>query len=188
MTNQEIYKKIKSRSITAIMFHQQLAEAFGFLNLHGFKRWNEYQAIKEFMEMLGIVRYNVEHNYHIIGDVDGANPKALPYEWLNYTKMDTTDSLIKSFTLESFKKWFDWETETKKLLCLYYKELTNNNDIADACKIKSLLDDVDEELKYLTRMYLNLKHNYEDCVSLLVQEEIHNKYKDKEDKMGIKIC
>ena len=53
----EVYEKINTNMLTAIMFHEQVTDLFDFLNLHGFKRMHEYQYLSELVERRRLKRY-----------------------------------------------------------------------------------------------------------------------------------
>lgn len=80
--------------------------------------------------------------------------------------------------------WEEWETETKKVYESHFRELMNLGEVASAMKVKEFLCDVDEELKCVQRKVLELKAiDYDLSIIVPMQDEIHDKYKEKLDNM-----
>lgn len=76
--------------------------------------------------------------------------------------------------------WLKWERETKSLYEMLYKEAFNLGYIADSCKIKELINDVDCELKKVEKYALNKKAIDYNITSIIAeQDKKHKKYKRK---------
>ena len=61
MTVEEIFKKLLSHQIKGVMTHEQLANYYDFMSLHGYKRCHEYHAKREFNAMRKLQRYYINH-------------------------------------------------------------------------------------------------------------------------------
>lgn len=189
MTVEEVFAKINSHEIEGIMLHDQLAEYFDFLNLHGYKRMHEYRALCEFAEHRGIVRYYINHYNRLLPETAAANPAAIPVNWRGYSRQQVDASTKRKAIREAFVKWREWETETKKLYESSYCELCEIGEVAAACKVKSLVADVDEELKNVDRKYMKLESiDYDLPTIYLCQDEIHEQYAEKTKHIGVDIC
>lgn len=188
MQIKEIYSKIIEHQIIGIMLHEQASKMLDFLGFRGLKRWQEYQYISESMSMRSTNRYVINHHNIMVMEGKPTDPELIPMSWYNYTRYDVDTRTKQSALKDFFDKLKSWEHETKKLYSSLYKECCNEGHIADAVKIKSLIEDVDKELKCVDRKYLEYKSVEFDLSYIMYQQcEIHDKYKNKEKEIGIDI-
>lgn len=189
MTVNDIFTKISERQDVGIAMHFDIADYFDFLNLHGFKRIHEYQYLSESAERRGIHRYFINHYQQIPKTNTTEYMAVIPTSWFNYSRIDVDNNTLKKAVKDVFELWIKWETESKKSYEQMYSELISNNEIAAAMKVKDLLCDVDMELKYAYRLYLDIKASGYDRVYILsMQDELHKAYDDKTKSIGITIC
>lgn len=185
----EVFNEVSNRMVRNIMKHEQMADYFDFLNLHGLKRWHEYQFFEESAELRGIHRYAINHCNRIIRDENIESVQAIPMSWYGYTRMQVDSSTRKNAVKDALEKWLDWEKESKELYERVFKQLTDNNKIAEADKINELILDVDKEIKLVTRKMLEYKAvDYDMEYILLQQDEMHEEYRKKTKEIGIDIC
>ena len=189
MTIAEIFKKISTHQIEGLMLHDQLADYFDFLNLHGYKRMHEYHYLSESISMRTTHRYYINHYNMLIEEDDVSSPSVLPSTWKLRTRYDVDIGTRKKSVLNAFEKWKTWECDTKELYEKLYSEACELCEIAAALKIKELIADVDQELKYAERMFIELKSVDFDMTYILEkQDELHEKYKNMSKKIGAYIC
>lgn len=189
MTVDEIYAKIAQHMVKGIMIHEQLANYYDFLSLQGYKRCHEYHFLKEMCSYRSICRYFINHHNKLVPYLPVDNPKVIPDSWYKYTRQDVDSATKKSAIKNGLTIWNDWEKETKKLYEQMYKELMNINEVASALKIKELICDVDCELKKVERYSINLKAiDYNLEIIVPDQKKTHEKYRKKEEKIGMYIC
>ena len=189
MTALEVFEQIDNRQIQALMFHTQMADYFDFLGLNGFKRMHEYRFLKECAENRGVHRYVLNHINKLLKDNGVANPKAIPVNWYNYSRLDVDASTRKNSVRDAFIKWHEWETQTKSFLEKKFKELTENGNIACANKVNELICNSDQELKIITRKVLKYKSIDWDMTYIeMEQDELHEHYKNKTKEIGVNIC
>lgn len=185
----EVFNRINQRMIKAIMFHEQMADYFDFLDMCGLKRWHEYQYLKENAELRGLHRYSINHLARIISNDDVGATNYIPASWYNATRMQVDNSTRRQAVKDAFEKWYDWEKETKEFLETQFKMLTDNSKIAEANKINSLIKEVDKELKKVMRKMLEYKAvDYDLSYIMFQQEDMHDHFKEKEKEIGIDIC
>ena len=61
-------------------------------------------------------------------------------------------------------------------------------EIAVACKVKELVEDVDEDLKMVDRQSITLADISYDLPTIITkQDDMHEEYREREEKMGVKI-
>lgn len=185
----EVFNEISNRMVRNIMKHEQMADYFDFLNLHGLKRWHEYQFFEESAELRGIHRYAINHCNKMVRDDDIEAVRTIPSAWYNYTRLQVDNSTRKQAVKDALEKWYDWEKETKELYETLFKRLTDNNKIAEADKVNELILDVDEEIKRVTRKMIEYKSvDYDMDYIMFQQDEMHEEYRKKTKDIGINIC
>lgn len=186
MTIAEIFQKINSHQIEGLMTHEQLANYFDFLNLRGFMRLHEYHYLEESISMREICRYHMSHFNKLISYESVSNPDIIPSAWFSKTRFDVDMSTRKRSVMTGFDKWKAWESETKKLYEELYSEACSLGEIAAAAKIKTLICDVDDELKIAEEMCLELKSvDYDPTYVIDIQKCLYDKYDEKAKGIGI---
>lgn len=185
----EIFQKINARQITALMFHDQMADFFDFLGLMGFKRMHEYQHFAESAEHRATKRYYINHHNRLLEDLDVSNPEVIPDSWYKYTRFDVSGQIRKQAVETALEQYHSWEMETKEFYSQCAKKLMDGGNIADFDKVNALVKDVDMELKSLDRLILCLKSvGYNDVYIATIQDELHEKYRQMTKNIGIDIC
>jgi hypothetical protein len=171
------------------MTHEELANYFDFLDLHGYKRMHEYHYLEESASMRTVCRYFINHYSMLIpkGEVD--KPDIIPTAWYTHVRTDVDASTRKKAVMTAFDKWKAWETETKRLYEDMYVEACDIKEIAAALKIKQLICDVDQELKYVERKCVELKAvDYNAEYIYQEQDYLHKEYEEKCKNIGVSIC
>lgn len=189
MTIEQIYEELDKHQLKGIMMHADLMDLFDFLNLHGFKRQQEYQYFLESVGLRIVHRYYTNHHGKILITHHDPYSRLTPENWKNYTRDDVDTKTRRTMVEEAFLRWKKWEKETKEFYCKMFAECTANNWIADALKISDLIKDVDQELKYLERQFLELKSCDFDMLFILQeQSDLHKCYKEKLKSISTEIC
>ena len=189
MTVEEVFAKLNAHIIEGVMFHDQMAEYFDFLNLHGYKRMHEYHALDEFVERRSVVRYYTNHYNKLLPDAEVTDPEVLPANCRSYSRQQVDAGTKRRAIKDSFVRWRSWEAETKKLYEQSYSNLCDLGEIAAACKVRDLISDVDMELKGVDRMHIKLESIYYDLPTItLCQDELHELYAEKSRNIGVDIC
>jgi hypothetical protein len=171
------------------MFHDQMADLFDFLGLMGFKRMHEYQYLSESAEHRALKRYYLNHHNKLLNELEVYRPKEIPDDWYRYTRFDVTQTVRTQAIEKAFTRYSDWEAETKELYESCAKALLDMGHVADYCKVKSLVCDVDMELKGLDRLFLTLKSTgFSDVYIASIQDELHECYRKKAKEIGVDIC
>lgn len=189
MTVNEIFSEVLNNILEGVMLHEQLANYFDFLNMHGFKRLHEYHYLDENINMRSVKRYYINH-FNMLPPIETAeNPNIIPANWYNYTRQQVDSATKKTAIKNGFTAWQAWETKSKKVYEKAYSDLCDIGEIAAACKIKELICDVDCELKGADRMHIKLEAIAYDLNTItLMQDKLHEKYKEKSKDLGVEIC
>lgn len=184
MTIKEIYEKIIEHQISGIMFHEQASKMLDFLGFRGLKRWQEYRYFAESAEMRSINRYVINHHSMMVSEGKPKDPELIPMSWYAYKREEVDNRTKQSALKDFFSRLKEWETETKHLYCDMYKEACAENNIADAIKIKELVEGVDKELKHIDKMHLEYKTVDFDLSYIMEQQwYLKDKYKKKQKEL-----
>lgn len=181
----ELYGTVNKRQITALMFHDEMADLFDFLGLKGFKRMHEFQYLSESVGHRLLKRYYLNHHGMLLPD-DGVTPvDVIPDDWYKYTRMDVTPAVRKQAVQKAMEQYKQWETDTKALYETCASYLLAWRNIADYEELCCYIKDVDEELKCLERLYIELQAvEYDMTYIETLQEEYHDRYKEKTKKVA----
>lgn len=181
MTNEEVFQGLSERLIKGVMFHDYMVDYFDFLNLHGYKRMQEYHGKHEMKEFRKLHRYFIDHYNKLVPDVRFENEEYIPASWYQYTRQDVDINTKRNAVKSAFEKWETWEAETKKYYEQMYKELFDLGEYASATCVKKMIKDVSHELKWVQRKRLDLMSaDYEMNYILGEQKYYHDFYKGKD--------
>lgn len=189
MTVNEVFEKIDSHMKEGMIFHDKMADYYDFLGLMGFKRLHEYHFFCEAAEMRGINRYYINHYNRLIKETPMTPTSVIPISWYGPERREVGTSAKRSSIKSGMDAWAEWERATKTLYEECYCALCKEEEIAAACKIKELISGVDMELKEADRLCLKLQSiDYDMPTILLMQDEMHEHYREKEKGIGVDIC
>lgn len=180
MTIEDIFNKLSSHMIKGVMIHEQMADYYDFLNLHGYKKCHEYHSKCEMKNLRRLHKYFINHYNMLISESAIENPNVIPMSWYRYTRQDVDVNTKRSAVKDGIEKWVSWEEETKDLYEKMYTEAMNLGEVASAKKIACFVHDVDKELKWAQRKHINLlTADYSMSYILGEQNWLYDKYKEK---------
>lgn len=175
-----IFSEINARMIAALMFHDQMADYFDFLGLKGYKRLHEYQYFAESLERKKLNQYHINHHNKLIPDTYTGQVAVIPENWQTANRISVGKSTKQKGIEDGFNQYHDWEAETKSLYEHYSSRLREMGAVADAIMVEKLVEDVDNELKKLERIIVDLISSGYDMVYITESQQcIHDKYKAK---------
>ena len=180
MTVDEIFSQISAHMIEGLMVHVQLSDYYGFLGLKGYQECHKYHFYDEACNSRKISEYYIAHYNKLIIDKPIANPDTIPAGWFQHKRSDVSTQTKQSSIQAGFDKWVEWETKTKKTYEVLYKELITLNEVAAACEVKKLIQDVDYELAQAEQKRLELSSiEYDMSDIIMMQDDIKKKYHNK---------
>ena len=150
----ELFTTLSNHMLKGLMLHAQWADMFQFLNMKGFSRQQERRFEDESRAMRRMHDFAITHCNKLINDT-GLKVDEIPANWFEHTRFEVDNNTRKNYTKQIFKKWHDWETETKQMYETTLKTLADNGKIADWNMVNELLRDVDYELQQLTQQILD---------------------------------
>ena len=184
MTTEEVFATVAKRQLQGIMLHEQMANYYDFLNLHGYKRCQEYHFLQETCGYRKLQRYYINHYYKLINTTDVEKKHLIPTSWYKASRSDVDSATVQQAVKEGITFSLEWEQATKKIYETAWKDLMANEDVAGALFIKEYICDVDKQIKYLQRAAMQLKVVGYDLVTITCeQDELHDKYKKKMEKV-----
>lgn len=160
--------------------HNHMATLFGFLNLYGYQRCQEYHYYEESYNYRCLQNFFLSHYKKMIYEQDSEKVDIIPMNWYKYNKNDVNSSDSRSTIQNIMKKWITWEQDTKNLLQASYKELYQLGEINAALKIAEILKDVCQELKLAEQKLINFEMMNYDMISIIdEQQHFYKKYSKK---------
>lgn len=189
MTCAEVFARLDAHIKSGMILHDSLANYYDFLGLMGLKRLHEYHFLRESAEMRGLNRYHINHFGLLIPPAEMKVMDVIPGAWKKTPRQDVSISTKRSAIKAGMDIWCGWERETKKLYEQSYTQLCGAGEIAAACKVREMVAAVDMELKEAERMALCLQTiDYDLPTVMLMQDDLHQKYMEREKGIGVDIC
>lgn len=211
---QTLYSELINRMKQGVEMHEQLADYYNFLNLPGYAKCHEYQMLCELLTYrkakdMYMREYNqlVQPAYMVNNTLtnmaaNSNNPNAMnnmannkmnysnnviPTNWYNYTRYDVDQGTKRTAVKEGFKKWLDYEKDTKQYLTNMAQYLEQNNEREAARKLDYLIEHVEKEIEAAENKMMNLESaGYDMNYILQQQEELKQHYAEKIRKMNDK--
>lgn len=182
MTIEEIFSKLAEHMLEGIMFHEQVANCYGFLTLPGYKKCHEYHYYCEIRNYRHLYNYVLSHCNKLIKVNIVPAEDIINSSFYKYTRQEIDINTKRTTVRDIIKKWVTWEEETKGLLEACYKELYEAGEVAACFKIGCFIKDVEKELKCAVNKQIKLEATGYDIGSIVgEQDELHDKYKCKLD-------
>lgn len=181
----EVYELVNSRQILALMFHDEMADLFNFLNLPGFKCMHEYQYMAESIEHRNLKRYYTNHHNKLL-PIDELEPlEVIPDDWYQHQRGDVTPNIQKQYLQKAFEWYHTWEADTKTLYSRCAAYLLTWEYAADFKILTDLVTDVDDELDRVQKLHLCLKSvDYDPVFVAELQDSYRKRYKHKMKHIG----
>ena len=177
---QQLYSELTNRMKQGVEMHEQLADYYNFLNLPGYQKCHEYQMLCELLTYrkakdMYMKEYNqlVQPNYlsgllnmgnnmsnNNNNSQNGVNyaENVIPQNWYKYTRYDVDQGTKRNGVKEGFKKWLDYERDTKQFLTQMSDKLNQIGEREAARRLDYLIDHVEKEEKYAEKIRnINMK-------------------------------
>ena len=176
----EVFSALDIRQITALMFHDQMADYFKFLSLDGFAKLHKFQYLEESIDRRKLKEYYIKHHNKLLEEWEVSDPRVIPQDWLRYTRMDVSSQVRTQSTQSALKKYMDWEEETREILAKSAIVLRELECVSDEQFILCMLKDVDKELECLYKIINKLRAvSYDPVFVMEYQDELKRKYEEE---------
>lgn len=175
-----IFAKLLARMLEGMVFHDEMAKYFSFLNLKGYCKCHEYHYAEETKGYRELSRYYMGHHHKLIPVLPMARPDVIPQSWYS-AKQDQVDIGTKQNGVRSgMEKWVAWERETKEIYQDAYLSLIEMGEPAAAEYVLKLVRDVDYELMCAEKKHLTLESIGFDLITIVsAQDDLYERYKCK---------
>lgn len=171
-----MYSKVITMQAKNIMNHSNLVCVFSFLNLRGYKAWQEHQLYEEMEENLSLKKYMINHQHRLFKEENTFTNELVPSEVYRMDRMNVSRNDKQCLVRCLFEKWKEWEEETKEVYAACV-EWCVDSQLADSEKFKDLMRGVDKELKEIETHIIKLRDlDYNLLEIIMLQDEIHDKY------------
>ena len=111
----------------------------------------------------------------------------IPQTWYKYTRYDVDANTKRNGVRDGFKKWLEYEQDTKQFLTEMEKRLEKMDDRESARKLDYLIDHVQKEIETAEEKMMALENSSYDMNYILQQQEpLKAKYADKIRKLNMK--
>lgn len=151
MSIETVFTSLIGHMTEGIMFHDELAQLFGFLAMDKNVKEHQARAMSESFGRERLIRYYLEHYGKLPGKLSFTKPDLIPDSWRTHVRTDVDSSTRRSGTRDAYARWHDWERKTKELYQRSYKELCDLGEYAAADRIMEYIRDVDSELAELDK-------------------------------------
>ena len=189
---QQLYSDLINRMKQGVEMHDQLADYYNFLNLPGYQKCHDYQMLCELLtyrkaknaymrEYNQLVQPNVMMGMTNMGNnggnMNGNNyANVIPTNWYKYTRYDVDASTKRNAVRDGFKRWIDYEKETKQYLTEMAKKLEQADERDAARKLDFLIDHVEKEIETAEEKMMALENAGYD-MNYILQEQDPQKQK-----------
>lgn len=178
MTVEEIFSRLSNHMKKGLIIHDQIANAFGFLNLCGYRKCHEYHYFEESKNYYYLRNYYFDNYGKLIPKEIIEEVNIVPKSWYDYRKSDVDISTKRKAIRDLMNQWINWEIEAKKLFETSYKELYELDEVAAAIKIGEFLNETSKELAVAQSKQIYLASaDYDMTLISEEQEMLYNKYK-----------
>lgn len=110
----------------------------------------------------------------------------IPQTWYQHTRYDVDSNTKRNGVRDGFKRWIEYEKDTKQFLTEMAKRLEQADDKESARKLDYLIDHVEKEIEHAEEKMIALESaNYDMNYILQQQEPLKEKYADKIRKLNM---
>lgn len=153
----KIFAKLRARMLEGMVFHDEMAKYWDFLNLECFRENHENHYAEESEGYRKLNRYYMEHHNKFIPIEPMNRPDVIPQSWYQAKRQDVDRGTKQSGIKSGIEKWVTWEKETKAIYQDAYLSLIEIGEPAAAEFVLNYVKDVDEELKCAMETHLTLE-------------------------------
>lgn len=166
MTIEDIFSKMATHMVEGLMIHDQLSQVFCYLNLYGYEKIHLHQYKDESDSYKDIARYYILNQDCPVRLGRVNDPGILNQSWFATKRSDVRPSSLKQIVGDCFKRWVDWESDTKALYQTLYTEAMSIGEVSAAAKILDYVVEVSEELIKAKDILLRLESTDFDLVAI----------------------
>lgn len=186
MNVEKVFSTLSAHGIRGMMIHDQLANYYDFLSLHGMKRCHEYHFYCETKAHRDLQRYYLSHYNRLISEGEVDSSDIIPASWYSHVKQDVDASTKRNAVSSGLDTWINWEKSTKEAYSQAYHDLCEAGESTAAEYVLRMIGGVEKELKTAERMKLAASAcDYDMTYIVEKQGKLHKKYKRKNKEINL---
>jgi len=205
---QQLYSELIDKMKQGVEMHEQLADYYGFLNLPGYQKCHEYHMLCELLtyrkakdmymreynqliqpaNMFANMNNNMNNNSmnKMNNNSNDNYANVIPQNWYTHTRYDVDASTKRNGVRDGFKRWIDYEKDTKQYLIEMAKKLEQMEEREAARKLDYLIDAVEKEIEAGSEKMMALENaGYDMNYILQQQDHLKEKYANKIRRMNM---
>lgn len=180
--HEEHFIKILNLKLEGVMFHDEMADVFAFLNLKGFMELHKKQMFEELEETCEIKKYYLKHYHKMLKANPNSNINVYPASWAGHSNMEIDAATIKNYTKNMLEQYVRWEENVKKELTVIADEFYSKHQMEDFNMVFELIQDVNHEISFINDIMLKLKMTDYDSKDIVhMQKKIRHMLKEEDD-------
>ena len=143
----DIFAKIRAHMLEGMVFHDEMMRYYDFLGLEEERDEHLEHYMEESDGYQALSRYFVNHYNMLIPQEKMKRPDVIPESWYRYTRQEVDASTRQTARHDAYRRWVEWERNTKDFYQEQYQELASMGEIAAAHFLLHFILAVDDELK-----------------------------------------
>ena len=161
----------------ALAFHSESAIVMWYLSLCGYAALHEYQLIAELQEQRRLKRYIIEtYGEYLPDNLPNSANIAQPLIG-DIRRQDIDIQMAQNILRQAFSAYQNWEAETLRNNEQIAAQLHANGCIADYQYVMHIITDVQEELRILNNLIIELQaHGWDMPQIVAAQVDTRNHY------------
>ena len=172
LTIEEIFNKLSAHALEGIMLHNDFANYFAFVGLHGYEAMQSERFMDESESYSKLQKFYINTYSKILKQQPLQYESFIPTNIYGRSSQDVAANMVRQCVKSVAEKWVAWETETKELYEEMYIELMNHSEVQTALFISSIISDVTNELNFAKVFLANTQMSNYDIVYILEEQNI----------------
>lgn len=167
-----IMEDIFNHKMNGVIFHGDMATAFDFLGLKGFRKWQEHQCDEEVEETNELQHHFIKHHKMLFEPYKGHyESEVIPADWIGVSAMNISASDIEKHTKRLLKLYHNWEKETIEVLKEQLKKLIELEAYSEYIEVRMLCEEVYKEMHFVEDFCMELESVNYDCKYIMKVQE-----------------
>ena len=143
----EVYGMILKRQIEGVMFHDEMAQYYAFIGLHGYKHFHKNQSKEEMRAYMRTWCFYIDQYGRLPDEQQAKDPEVIPIAWRSVNMDAVSPTVKKQAVKDAIEKYVDWENETIRIYEQACSELWDMGDYIGGEKVKQNLVEANCELR-----------------------------------------
>lgn len=170
-----IFNDVSDTILKGMMVHEQLMNAYLFMELEGYAKCHDYHYICETKNRIKVSKYLLDHYGYLIEQGRIEPPELIPPKWYAAHKSELEPSSRILSVMDLANSWIRWEETAFDSFNKAYKDLFNECEFVAAKFIRGFAVDTAEELTWARSEQLKLQAVHYDMVYIMDQQPVLKK-------------